>query len=331
MRFPLQGFSKYKDVLQLQETLVSQFLASKKDGSYHLEPHVITTQFRPTYTTGRRDVGKLSQTEIEYLTAETPYGRAEYHAALRGGQTTYHGPGQLTAYPIIDLKQHGLTARCYVHLLEEVIIKTCARYDLKAFRTKDTGVWVSPDRKVGSIGVHMRRHITSHGIALNITDAVKPWFDRIVACGLADKRATSFQSEGWDAADLDHVDDVFIEELARTLPGIERIDCPQKPMFTISMPDEFVNLLPHMAIISDESMDDMSPVDQKAMDTDLNNVLKGIIATEIERSAAGPPGSGQILVTEFSRESGTFASKRVILNVGGKVDHLKTSPPSADF
>lgn len=215
----LQGFSQYKAVLQLQETFVNQFLAFKKGAPLDVKPHVITSQFKSVYTTGRRDAGKLSIAEIEYLTAETPYGRAEFHAALRGGQTTYHGPGQLTAYPIIDLKHHGLTARCYVHLLEEALIKTCARYDLKAFRTKDTGVWLSEDRKVGSIGVHMRRHVTSHGIALNITDAVKPWFERIVACGLADKQATSFQREGWDPADLDNVDDIFVEELAKAIPG----------------------------------------------------------------------------------------------------------------
>lgn len=215
----LQGFSQYKAVLQLQETLVSQFLAFKKGAPLEVNPHVITTQFKPIYTTGRRDAGKLSRAEIDYLTTETPYGRAEFHAALRGGQTTYHGPGQLTAYPIIDLKHHGLSARCYVHLLEEVLIKTCERYDLKAFRTKDTGVWLSEDRKVGAIGVHMRRHVTSHGIALNITDAVKPWFERIVACGLADKEATSFQREGLDPADLDNVDGVFVEELAKAIPG----------------------------------------------------------------------------------------------------------------
>jgi lipoyl(octanoyl) transferase 2 len=221
---PLLGLSKYTDILQLQETIVTKFLATKKDPSLpRIPPKVITAQFQPTYTTGRRDAGKLSQSEVAYLTADTAYGKAAYHAALRGGQTTYHGPGQLTAYPIIDLKHHGLTARCYVNLLEEVMIKTCARYDLKAFRTKDTGVWVSPDRKVGAIGVHMRRHISSHGLALNITEEVQPWFDRIVACGLEDKQATSFEREGLKGASLENVQEVFVEELANSLQGIEGV------------------------------------------------------------------------------------------------------------
>lgn len=238
---PLLGLPKYKDVLQLQEIIVSKFLAAKKDPSLpRIPPNVITAQFQPTYTTGRRDAGKLSQSEIAYLNADTPNGKAAYHAALRGGQTTYHGPGQLTAYPIIDLKHHGLTARCYVNLLEEVVIKTCARYDLKAFRTKDTGVWVSSDRKVGAIGVHMRRHISSHGLALNITEEVQPWFDRIVACGLEDKQATSFEREGLKGVSLENIQEVFVEELAKSLQGVEGV-ARQSAKAMISMPDEFAN------------------------------------------------------------------------------------------
>lgn len=79
---------------------------------------------------------------------------------------------------------------------------------------------MSEERKVGSIGVHMRRHVTSHGVSLNVTDAIKPWFERIVACGLADKQATSLRAEGCDgSAELDNVDEIFVEELAKALPG----------------------------------------------------------------------------------------------------------------
>jgi lipoate-protein ligase B len=239
LHIPILGLSRYKDVLQLQETIVGNFLAVKKDPSLTAcPPSIITAQFTPTYTTGRRDAGRLSQSEIAYLTADIPNGQAEYHAALRGGQTTYHGPGQLTAYPIIDLKHHSLTARCYVHLLEEVMIKTCARYGLQAFRTKDTGVWVSQDRKVGAIGVHMRRHISSHGVALNVTEAVQPWFDRIVACGLEDKQATSFEREGMKGVSIENVEQVFVEELASSLHGIEGVTS-QPARSIISTQDDF--------------------------------------------------------------------------------------------
>jgi len=168
-------------------------------------------------------VGKLSDSEIAYLKAGTGQGKAEFHAALRGGQTTYHGPGQMTAYPIIDLKRHGLTARCYVNLLEEVMIKTCARHGIRAFRTANTGVWVSEDRKIGAVGVHLRRHVSSHGVSLNVRNTVQPWFDRIVACGLEDKKATSFQAEMPEESSLspEQVAEEFVHELAEALDGVD--------------------------------------------------------------------------------------------------------------
>ncbi|TLD26110.1 lipoyl(octanoyl) transferase [Venturia nashicola] len=304
----LQGFSHFKGVHQLQETLVNQFLAFKKGAQVNPNPHVITSQLQPVYTTGRRDVGKLSNGEIDYLTAETPNGRAEFYPALRGGQTTYHGPGQLTAYPIIDLKHHGLSARSYVHLLEEVLIKTCARFDLKAFRTKDTGVWVSKDRKVGSIGVHMRRHVTSHGIALNITDAVKPWFERIVACGLAGKQATSLYGEGCNPAELDTVEDIFVEELAKAIPGIEGVYQHYNDMFSIPMPEEFASLLSHIAIIADTDVDGLSPDDKNAMAECLEDTLRDLVVEEIEKSAIGPLRPGQLFIHFKRRTSENLAS-----------------------
>jgi lipoate-protein ligase B len=291
---PIFGLSRYKDVLKLQEFFVHQFLLSKKDPSRHVPPHVITAQFQPTYTSGRRDAGKLSQQEIEYLTADTPYGKAEYHAALRGGQTTYHGPGQLTVYPIIDLKRHGLTARCYVHLLEEVLIKTCARFDLTAFRTKDTGVWTSPDRKVGAIGVHMRRHITSHGVALNITEAVRPFFDRIVACGLEDKQATSFEREGVEGL-LEDVGHVFVGELAKSLEGVEEVD-KQAPFSMITMPTEFKDLLPHLVAVSNEPVDEESPGVEKPYMEGLRGLLKDIVHDEVELFGTQSPSPGLLMI-----------------------------------
>ena len=141
----------------------------------------------PVYTCGRRDRGKLSDAEIEHLKCG---GEAEFVETFRGGQTTFHGPGQLVAYPILDLKSFGLSVRCYVNLLETALINTLDVYGIKGFRTNDTGVWVSESLKIAAIGIHVRRNVTSHGIALNInTDPW--WFDRIVACGLPDKKTTT--------------------------------------------------------------------------------------------------------------------------------------------
>ncbi|KAF2271070.1 lipoyltransferase [Lojkania enalia] len=194
IHIPIQSGLNYATVSRIQESLVAQFLEAKRRGKDYPvpEPHVITAEFPPVYTCGRREIGKVSCGQQEYLRAN---GRAEFVEAMRGGQTTFHGPGQLVAYPIIDLKTHRISPRDYVCVLEKSLIATCARYGIKAMTTEHTGVWTTPDDKIAAIGVHMRRHITSHGIGLNVNTDLW-WFDRIVACGLEGKRATSFEKEG---------------------------------------------------------------------------------------------------------------------------------------
>lgn len=162
----------------------------------------------------------MSAREIEYLRHG---GRADFHETKRGGQTTFHGPGQLVAYPILDLKRYGLSARCYVSLLEDVIIKVCGRYGVKAIKTKNTGVWTSDVNKIAAIGVHMRRNVTSHGIALNVNTDLS-FFDRIVACGLEDKRATSLEKEGVIGVGVDEVGTAFVEEMVKKLDGVDGVE-----------------------------------------------------------------------------------------------------------
>jgi lipoate-protein ligase B len=142
---------------------------------------------------------------------------------MRGGQTTFHGPGQLVAYPILDLRTHKLSPRCYVAMLEKSLIATCARYGIEAMTTENTGVWTSEDDKIAAIGVHMRRNITSHGIGLNVNTDLW-WFDRIVACGLEGKRATSFVKQGVEREDVDSVGKMFAEEVAAKLEGVEGVE-----------------------------------------------------------------------------------------------------------
>lgn len=117
----------------------------------------------------------------------------------RGGQVTFHGPGQLVAYPIVDLNPDRKDVRKYVRNLEEVMIRTCADYNVTATRLeKHPGVWVSDeqgDRKIGAIGVHLAHWISTHGIALNVTTDLS-YFDLIVPCGIRDKGVTSLEREG---------------------------------------------------------------------------------------------------------------------------------------
>jgi lipoate-protein ligase B len=217
----LPGITPYLTAARLQETLVSRFLASKPPSNAPAPPpHIITAQFAPVYTCGRREIGTVSSDQQTYLRAD---GRASFVEAMRGGQTTFHGPGQLVAYPIIDLRTHKLTPRDYVCLLEKSLIATCAHYGIKAMTTEHTGVWTSPDDKIAAIGVHMRRNITSHGIGLNVgTDLW--WFDRIVACGLEGKRTTSFEREGVVGVGVQEVAGVFARLLAEALEGVEGVD-----------------------------------------------------------------------------------------------------------
>ena len=110
-----------------------------------------------------------------------------------------------------------------MHFLEDVLIRTCGRYGLEAMRTKHTGVWTSPMRKIAAIGVHLRRNVTSHGIGLNVSTDLW-WFERIVACGLADKEATSFDREGVKRVSVKAVEDTFVEEFAKGLNGVDGIE-----------------------------------------------------------------------------------------------------------
>ncbi|THZ72435.1 lipoyltransferase [Aureobasidium pullulans] len=218
----LPGLVPYIKAANLQQDLVTKFLAHKASPATTKAPvpTIITAEFSPVYTCGRREVGTVSEKQQAFL---RDGGNADFYEALRGGQTTFHGPGQLVAYPIIDLKKHNLSPRNYVCLLEKTLIKTCSRYGIKAMTTEHPGVWTTPDDKISALGVHLRRNITSHGIGLNINTDLK-WFSRIVACGLEGKRTTSFENEGVKDQSVPEIADAFVQQLADSLEGIDRVE-----------------------------------------------------------------------------------------------------------
>ena len=122
----------------------------------------------------------------------------------RGGDITWHGPGQLVAYPILDLNRLELRLHAYLRWLEEIVIRTLARYDLQGFRDEcATGVWVGDDpaaaRKICAMGVRVSRWVTMHGLAINVCPDLSH-FDLIVPCGLAGRGVTSMQAELGDSA-----------------------------------------------------------------------------------------------------------------------------------
>jgi lipoyl(octanoyl) transferase len=122
----------------------------------------------------------------------------EFHLSDRGGDITYHGPGQIVGYPILDLAEHKRDVRWYVEQLEEVMIRATADFGLDAKRVEGQhGVWLEsqggfPDEKLGALGVHLSRWVTSHGFAYNVSTDLR-YFDLIVPCGIAGKRATSLE------------------------------------------------------------------------------------------------------------------------------------------
>ena len=115
----------------------------------------------------------------------------------RGGKSTFHGPGQLVCYPILDLNRHGRDVKRYCRELEESVIRTAASFGVEATRIEGlTGVWLeSPPRKLCSIGVHISRWVTTHGYALNVDLDPAPFTDWITACGLEDAAFTTLARE----------------------------------------------------------------------------------------------------------------------------------------
>ena len=188
---------RYRDALALQRSL---FAGSRRDHLLLLEhPHVVTMS--------RRTPAAHLLTDVEALGADLV-------ETDRGGDVTYHGPGQLVGYPILTMrgKRGGGMAdtAAYVTGLEQVLIDVLARVGLEGGRLAGhTGVWVEPDgerpRKIAAIGVRLSRARTMHGFALNV-DPDLAWFDRIVPCGIADRGVTSMAAEGVDIAMQEVVD-----------------------------------------------------------------------------------------------------------------------------
>jgi lipoyl(octanoyl) transferase len=161
---------------------------------------VILLEHPPVVTLGRRT--------DEAAELHIPDGAdVELVETNRGGKSTYHGPGQLVAYPILDLKRHGRDVKQYVRNLEEALIRTVEPFGLTGERIDGlTGVWLTrPPRKLASIGVHVSRWVTTHGYALNVDLDPAPFTDWITACGLDDAMFTTVAREAERAVSVDDV------------------------------------------------------------------------------------------------------------------------------
>ena len=199
------GMVPYGEALDLQKSLVEDRRAGRIPDTLLLleHPHVITLGV------------KLAEAKAHVVaTAESlAVHGVEVVETGRGGDVTYHGPGQLVAYPILDLKPDRQDVHRYVRDLEAAMIGLCAAYGVAADRIAGlSGAWVG-DRKIGAIGVRISRWITSHGLAFNVSTDLS-FFDLIVPCGIADKAVTSLEGELGRPVPADEAADRFVQAFA---------------------------------------------------------------------------------------------------------------------
>jgi lipoyl(octanoyl) transferase len=187
------GRTPYREAWELQRALA----AAVSQGA--IPDTIILVEHPPVITLGRRagddELHVPEGAEVDVVETD------------RGGRSTYHGPGQLVAYPILDLNRHGHDVRKYCRDLEDAVIRMLAAFELEASRIEGlTGVWLErPPRKICSIGVHISRWITTHGYALNVDLDPAPFTEWITACGLEDASFTTMTRELGRALTVDEV------------------------------------------------------------------------------------------------------------------------------
>jgi len=186
------GLVDYCQALELQENLV------RSKGEGEKTDYLLFVEHPPVYTLGRG----ANEGHLLPGVEETPVYRVS-----RGGDATFHGPGQVVGYPILDLNHHGRDVHLYLRRLEAMLIDALADFGLRAERLPGlTGVWVE-GKKIASLGVGVRRWISFHGFALNVNTALT-FFDRIIPCGLYEVRMTSMQELLEKEISLDRVKEV---------------------------------------------------------------------------------------------------------------------------
>lgn len=183
--------STYSDVLRIQQKLHDANIKAKEYGK-KTNNYLIFLQHNPVYTLGKSG-------DINNLIVPVEKCGAEFHKTNRGGDITFHGPGQLVGYPIFDLESFGIGVRNYVELLEDCIMELCLDYGVQTGRIHGaSGVWVDAEgdgpRKICALGIKISRGISMHGFAFNISTDLS-YFDNIVPCGIDDKGVTSLAKE----------------------------------------------------------------------------------------------------------------------------------------
>jgi lipoyl(octanoyl) transferase len=200
------GLVSYRAAWDYQEQLFRELMEKKLSGEKHFPCHLLFCEHDPVFTLGK------SGSAENLLVNEQMLARAgfEFYRINRGGDITYHGPGQIVGYPILDLEQFGIGIRTYIETLEDSVIRLLEGYGIPSGRLPGaTGVWLDAGdarkaRKICAIGVRASRHITMHGFAFNVnTDLTH--YQYINPCGFTDKGVTSMEKELGKKQDMEEV------------------------------------------------------------------------------------------------------------------------------
>tara|TARA_B110000114_G_scaffold133120_1_gene139507 strand:- start:1225 stop:1920 length:696 start_codon:yes stop_codon:yes gene_type:complete len=204
------GLIDYKKCWDYQEELFAEILAvkssnRKENKTVATKNHLIFCEHPHVYTLGKSGDEKNLLVNEDYLKSRG----ATFHKINRGGDITYHGPGQIVGYPIIDLDNFFTDIHKYLRFLEEAVILTLKEYGLETERSPgETGVWfdvgTSKARKICALGVKSSRWVTMHGFAFNVNSDLS-YFGNIIPCGITDKSVTSLQKELGKELNMDEV------------------------------------------------------------------------------------------------------------------------------
>ncbi|KAK7468626.1 hypothetical protein VKT23_003130 [Stygiomarasmius scandens] len=210
-KFPLP--LPYARTLALQERVHSLQLAQRKLDNSHKDI-LLLLEHRPVYTAGRRQTEESVSDERNRLLSIG----ADFVRTNRGGELTYHGPGQIVGYPLLDLSRYtpAMGIRDYICRMQTTIGRHLREaHQIEPVPSDNTGVFLNPVTKVASIGVQIRHRLTTHGFSLNVTKEPLAWFDRVVACGLADVKAGSIETATGVSVDLNAEIDGFVGRFGR--------------------------------------------------------------------------------------------------------------------
>lgn len=222
VQFKDLGSIDYKNAWDYQEELFDKIVNEKKEisNNEHSQQdamnYLLFCEHPHVYTLGKSGQQNNLLINDEFLKKIN----ATYYKINRGGDITYHGPGQIVGYPIIDLEQFDIQVKRYIYLLEESIIQTLQEYGVEADRIDNaTGVWLDKDhpekaRKICAIGVRASKFVTMHGFAFNVNTDLK-YFDYINPCGFTDKGVTSLQKELGKTIDIEETKDILKEQIGK--------------------------------------------------------------------------------------------------------------------